>query len=111
MIDLAISKGLPGLDGELPQVQLTQVLHGWLDMVFLAYRNTTAGQNQIMVLRCIPQGRNRGLALVRHDAKVCDLTAQALQHGAQKETVRVVNCACWHVLRRHSTGHDQLIPR
>ena len=78
-------------------------------MVFFTHRHAAAGENQIMCLCSIAQSGFRRIQVVRHDAQIRHLTTQALQHRTQKESVRVVNTAGWHVLGRDITRHHQLI--
>ena len=106
----AVGEGLARLDGDLPQIKATQGLHSGLDVVFFAHRHTAAGQDQVMRLRSRLQRSQGGIAPVRHDAQIADLTAQPVQKRAQEKTVGVVNAAGFHLLGRHLTRHDQLIP-
>ena len=62
-----------------------------------------------MRLRGRLQRRQSGIAPVRHDAQIADLTAQPVQEPAQEKTVGVVNAAGFHLLGRHLTRHDQLV--
>src|SRR5688572_23032010 len=62
--NLAVSKGLAGLDGDLPERQFAQRLHGRLDMVFFADRHTATGEYQVVLLGGTAQRLDGGLALV-----------------------------------------------
>ena len=78
---------LARLDGKMPQVECAKRLHCRFDVVFFTHRYTTAGQNQVVIVRCALQRLHSSLQPVRHDAQVTDFTAQALQQRAQEETV------------------------
>ena len=80
-------------------------------MVFLAHRDAAAGQHHVVAGAGAAQGLDSGLALVGQVAAVGDLAAQALQQGAQKKAVAVVNGAGRQLLRGDVAGHDQLIAR
>ncbi len=107
----AIGKRFARLDGNLPQRQLPQRLHGRLEVVFLAHRHAAAGDDGVVPLRGLAQRCHGGLALVGHIAQVGDFTAQALQQGAQHKAVAVVDAAWRQLLRRHRAGHDQFVSR
>ena len=107
----AVRKRLAGFDGNLPQVQLPQGLHGGLDMVFLAHRDATAGEHQVMAGSSLLQGLHRGVKLIGHDAQVGHLATQAAQHGTQEKAVGVVNGARRHLLGWHGAGQHQLVAR
>ena len=62
-----------------------------------------------MVLGRCTQGVQCGIALVRHDAQVRHVAAQALQQRTQEEPVGVVDGTRLHVLWRHRAGHHQFV--
>ena len=107
--NFAVGKWFAWLDGDLPQVQLAQGLHRGFDVVFFTDRHAATGQHQVVRCRRLRQRFDGGRALVGHDAVIGHSAAQALQQGAQKETVGVVNGTRAHRVRGHFAGHHQLV--
>ena len=78
----AIGKWLAGFDRYLPQIELAQGLHRWLDVVFFPHRDTAAGQNEVVLLAGTVERGNRCIKLVGHDAQVGHSTTEAQQQRA-----------------------------
>jgi hypothetical protein len=72
-----VRKRFAGFDGNLPQVQRAQALHGGLDVVFFPHRDTATGQDHVVGLGRIAQACHGGLTLVGHDAQIGHFAAHA----------------------------------
>ena len=80
-------------------------------MVFFTDGNTTAGQNQIVLLCGIFQRLQGSLQVVWHDAQIGHLAPCTRQQSPQEKAIRVVNGAWSHSARGYIAWHDQLITR
>src|SRR5450830_287848 len=82
-INFAERQRLTWLHGDLPHVEPPFCLHRRSHMIFLAHRNTTAGDDQIMIGSGRAQGLTRGLQLVGDDTVITDFATQVFQQAAQ----------------------------
>ena len=75
MADTAKGERLARLDGALQQVEESLGLNRRFQVILLAHRDATRGQDQVMILRGAAQGCPRGVQGIGNDAEIGDFAA------------------------------------